>query len=111
MKDKYGNKITIGATFKVMGGGTIHIGETGIIEQVCVKADPPYLVGNFEDKEPVMQVGRGKEPVVGIVVRFSMTLYAWEIEIQNPLKEVMGKWPGDESIEEILCVLKEGKHE
>ena len=80
MKDRYGNEIKVGATFKLIRGNTIHVGELGVVQEVC--EDAKYLVGSFEDREPVLQIGIGKEPVAG-TIRFPMTVYPGEIEIQG----------------------------
>lgn len=83
MKDRYGNAITVGSTFEVIGGNTIHIGELAIVQEICEEAQPPYLVGSFEDREPVLQIGIGKEPVVDMELRFPMTVYPHEIEVEK----------------------------
>ena len=83
MTDKNGNKITVGAIFKLVGSNTIHRHKTGIVQKICKEFEPHSLVGSFADKEPVMQIGIGEEPVVDMELRFPMRVYPWEIEIDG----------------------------
>lgn len=86
MKDRYGNNITKGSTFKVTTSRLKQIGESGTVQEVHTRAKPPYLVGLFVDNEPVMQIGIGKPPVVDMELTYPMTLYAGDIEIQQSKK-------------------------
>lgn len=93
MRDLWGNKVTV--------KGLAHFRPNGLVRSI--EAD---VIKPFENGEELFEHVSRSRMTKSVIHRLRTGQ-----ENRNPLKEIWGKWPGDESIEEILDTLNRNSKE